>query len=384
MRTGDALDCRGGRLPPARGGYNINPLRRRGRRGTIAGFRVRAPLGTGMIERREQGAVSSRGVARRRTALWFCTTPMIGATALVAGFAWRFPGEAVEVARFLRPWEFSPTVLAACLLLAGFYANGQRRARRHRLRPGLWRPLSFWLGLALIYFMLQSRVDYFAQHMFFIHRLQHLMLHHLAPFLLVLANPLRMLLRGVPAFLRKRMMFPVLRNGPLRLALGSIQRPLPGALLFVGLVYFWLVPSIHFDAMLSIHLYKAMSWSMVLDGALFWWLMLDPTGRGRARLSYGRRMLTLWLIMIPQILLGAFMALSRTDLYPIYKLCGRAFAVSPLFDQHMGGLLIWIPGSMMSLPAALIVLALWRRRELHAGSRFPQRGNKLPDGRLAV
>jgi putative membrane protein len=45
-----------------------------------------------------------------------------------------------------------------------------------------------------------------------------------------------------------------------------VQGPVVAPLLFVGLIYFWLSPSIHFAAMLSLDRYQAMNWSMVIDG----------------------------------------------------------------------------------------------------------------------
>jgi putative membrane protein len=56
-------------------------------------------------------------------------------------------------------------------------------------------------------------------------------------------------------------------------------------------------------------------------------------------------------------------------LYPIYSICGRAFTwISPMRDQQIGGLLLWIPGSMMSVVGALIALRHWLR--LSACSRL--------------
>ena len=75
---------------------------------------------------------------------------------------------------------------------------------------------------------------------------------------------------------------------------------------------------------------------------------------------------TLELVVIaaipPQIVLGAFIFFSPRELYPVYSICGRAFTwLSPMRDQQIGGLLVWIPGSMMSVIGALIALRHWMR-----------------------
>lgn len=260
---------------------------------------------------------------------------------------------------FLEPWEPSAVALTAGVAVVWLYGLGLLRSARAGERVGAAKPAVFVIGLALTYLALQSRIDYFAQHMFWIHRLQHLVLHHLAPLLLVLAAPAPILARGLPAGLRDRLARlaknPVL-NGVYRL----LQQPVIAALLFVGLIYFWLFPALHYDAMLSAPLYKAMNWSMFVDGLLFWMVMLDSQPKYRQRPSYGLRVVILWLIMIPQILLGAYITLHGSDLYDVYAVCGRAWATDPLLDQRIGGLITWIPASMMSVVAAIIVLRMWR------------------------
>ena len=115
--------------------------------------------------------------------------------------------------------------------------------------------------------------------------------------------------------------------------------------------------------MLSADLYQAMNWSMVLDGLLFWYLILDPRPRGQgALLGYGTRIIVLWAIILPQIALGAYIGLSRS-VFDVYDVCGRAWPLSPITDQQIGGLITWIPSSMMSAVAMLVVLRFWLRSD---------------------
>jgi putative membrane protein len=114
-----------------------------------------------------------------------------------------------------------------------------------------------------------------------------------------------------------------------------------------------------------------MNFSMAIDGLLFWWLVLDHRPRPPARLSPGVRVLAALAVILPQILLGAYLSFTSTDLYPIYSLCGRAFAGIPaITDQHIGGLILWIPASMMSVIAALIAFTHWLR--LDTQGRLPR------------
>lgn len=256
---------------------------------------------------------------------------------------------------YLLPWEFSPSWMLASLSATGLYLRGMSVIRARGGSCGVWRPLAFFLGVAAMYAVTHTHYDYFAQYMFFTHRGQHLVLHHAAPFLLALAVPWPVLAAGVPAPLKhppgKSLAVAILRP-----IYRFLQHPLVAPFLFVGLIYFWLLPEVHFDAMLSRDLYQVMNWSMALDGLLFWWLMLDPRTKAEGGLGYGARIAALIAIMPPQIILGAYITFSERVIFDVYEVCGRAWPLMPLTDQQLGGLLTWVPAAMMSMVGCLIVL----------------------------
>ena len=263
----------------------------------------------------------------------------------------------------LAPWEFSPTVLFACLATAVLYWRGLRQCRREGINTGVWRHLGFFTGLLLIYAVMQTYIDYLSQHMFWVHRVQHLVLHHLGPFLIVLAAPHEILGRGLPEVWRQKVLLPLWNSWPVRGVYRFLQNPIIAPVLFVGLIYLWLIPSVHFEAMLSESRYKLMNWSMLIDGFLFWWLMMDPRMPHEHRtLRYPLRILILWVVMVLQIILGAHIALSKTILYDVYNVCGRAWPINPLTDQTIGGLATWIPTAMMSVIGILLVIRMWMRQ----------------------
>ena len=257
---------------------------------------------------------------------------------------------------YLLPWQFSPTILIVCALALTLYVRGSWALRRAGTPVGFWRAFTFLLGVALNYAVLQTYYDFLAQHMFWVHRLQHLVLHHIAPALIVLSGPVPMLQAGLPSGVRRATRLPWVRR-PLELLWRALQHPLIAPVLFVGLIYFWLIPSVHFAAMLDARRYLLMNWSMLVDGILFWWLMLAPIqAQGRAAIGYGLRFVILAVVAFPQIVIGAYIALVPWPLYSIYAVCGRAWAINPMLDQQIGGLLTWIPAAMMSVVGVLTVL----------------------------
>lgn len=219
---------------------------------------------------------------------------------------------------WLLPWDFSPTVIGSALLAAWWYL-------RSGAAVAMWRRTCFWTGLLILYGALQSGLDYYADHAFFVHRIQHLLLHHLGPFLVALGLP------------------------PLETRAWS-RYPWMSTALFNGFVLFWLVPAVHFPAMLDWRLYRVMNWSIAVTGLIFWITALRATALGA-----GRRIAMMMAVIPVQIAIGALIFLAGHDLYPVYSLCGRAFGMTALQDQQLGGLILWIPGAMMSVAGILIV-----------------------------
>lgn len=220
--------------------------------------------------------------------------------------------------------------LAAALL----FVRGSRR-----IAISFPRRAAFWVGLALFYIALNTRLDYYAEHEFFVHRLQHLILHHLAPLILMAAYPGSVLLAGLP--LRSRSMLRRWRRGRLaRIAMAVILNPVFISAAFVASVVVWLIPSVQFLAMLDWRLYRFMNFSVAISGLLYWWMLLDHRPAPPSRARPGLRVLSPVITMTPQILVGAIITFSSQDLYPIFALCGRAFTSVPAsLDQSLGGMM---------------------------------------------
>ena len=96
------------------------------------------------------------------------------------------------------PWEFHwPEYLAIALALA-WWARGQGRAAPQPV----WRRICFAAGVTSFYVVLQTHVDYYAQHMFFAHRWAHFVLHHAGAFAIALGMGGEALFAGMPDFLK--------------------------------------------------------------------------------------------------------------------------------------------------------------------------------------
>jgi putative membrane protein len=249
--------------------------------------------------------------------------------------------------QWLTPWEPSFPIATALALTAVLFIQG-----RLKVKPAFFRQLSFWVGFLSIYAVTQTQFDYYAEHEFFIHQIQNLVLHHWGPFLIILSCSNGILFAGLPELTKQSIRkFVTLR--PIVSLIKLFSQPAVEVIIFVGLTIFWLLPSIHFITMLDWRLYRLMNWTMLLNGLMFWGIALDlHTG-----LSAGRRIAMMLAIIPPQIVVGVLLFISMHEIYPIYSLCGRALStVNAISDQHIGGLILWTQGMMMSILGILMVI----------------------------
>jgi putative membrane protein len=262
------------------------------------------------------------------------------------------------------PWDFSPPEYLLTALVLLWFLRGLGLTPP-AARPGVWRRAAFLVGLCLIYVVLQTRFEYWSQHMFFLNSIQHVVMHHIGPFLIALGGAGTTLKRGMPNQLRRATEMPAVGA-----AIRVLQQPVLAVFLFSGLFYsFWLIPTVHFRAMIDPRLYALMNWSMVLNGVLFWSLVLDPRPKPPARLGYGTRMALAFAVMFPQIALGATITFSHSDLYPYYALCGRLLpSIGVLLDQHIGGIVIWDQATMSAVAVIFVLNAMRRHEESTAAS----------------
>jgi len=73
--------------------------------------------------------------------------------------------------------------------------------------------------------------------------------------------------------------------------------------------------------------------------------------------------------MVPETIIGAYLSLHNGIVYTVYAICGRLWPVDAVTDQQLGGLIVWIPASMMCSFAALIVLRRWMHHDEQVRSR---------------
>jgi len=278
------------------------------------------------------------------------------------------------VLSFLTPWKFSPAVAVACGGALIIYIRGILDQRRSGEQTDFLRITSFIAGVMSIYIVMQTRLDYWSLHSFWMHRAQHGVLHHAGPFLVALAAPAATLVRGTPQFLQQKLFVPLWNAPGIQKIYFFIQRPVIATIIFIGLMGYWLMPSHQFQAMLSDTHYHAMNWGVLVEGLLFWWMMLEPSHtRASSTPGFGLRILLQWVVIMSLIVMGFYIVYSETSLYPVYAICGQLWPISPMTDQEYGGMITWMPTSIISIFAAVILISRWMRE-----SEWRETGRSVP------
>ncbi len=279
-------------------------------------------------------------------------------------------------------WELRWEVLLPMGIMLGLYLRGwfrlraiqkrldaQRRRefwRRPRTAPPLatiWRLFAYLAGWLTLIAALLSGIDAYGSMFFFVHMLQHLLIMMVAPPLLWLANPYAMGVWGLPRRLRLEVGAWLSRPSRLRHHLDAIARPGLAWLTMVVVTWVW-HDSMMYDLSLRNDLaHDIQHISFVLMGLYYWWLIIGAAPRHYRFATPLRRSLFLLAAVPPNLLLGMAIAFASEPIYPYYTSVPRLWGISVMTDQQLGGVLMWVPGSMMFLMAALISAAVYFSEE---------------------
>jgi putative membrane protein len=266
-------------------------------------------------------------------------------------------------------WQPSASVSISVLATSAIYLIGMRR-RNGRTGEAIsgWRHASFFAGIVAFVAALQSPIDPVAERLFYVHQVQHLLLRMLGPMLIALAWPAATLIAGTPRILRRNLLAPIASNRLCRRSFGAISHPASVTVLFVAALYLWQIPSFHNRAILDNGVHYSMHASMFAAGLLFWLKIFERRSAPHGT-RHGARVLMLVLVILSNIVLGSYTALKSRILYTAYDIPGRLHDMAPLTDEQIGGIIIWIPSSMMCLVAVLIVIQMYGRHEARLETR---------------
>jgi len=254
----------------------------------------------------------------------------------------------------IRAWSFEPLVVLSLLISALLFIVGFWRVRRS-IRT--WEALCFALGWLALFVALVSPLHAWGQVLFSAHMTQHEILMLVAAPLLVLGRPLVTFLWALPLNW-SRSLGNVAKIRTLNRLWRMFTIPLVAWLVHAIALWIWHI-SILFEAVLhyeSVH--TAQHLSFFISALLFWWALIHgPQGA----MGYGAAVLYLFTTSVHSGVLGALITVAGSVWYPSYVGLTRSWGLTPLEDQQLGGLIMWIPAGLVYVIAGLALFAGWLR-----------------------
>ena len=260
------------------------------------------------------------------------------------------------------PWVLAALLAAIVLYGCGVYRLVRAAGSHHKavtrcalLFVGGWTVLAG----ALIWPLAGMTRGLFSAHM-----LQHELLMTVAAPLLVLARPLAIWTWAFPQPWRAALARPFRRAG-VRASWRGVSEPLPASMLHGAAIWLWHVPMFFEAAEQSVALHALQHSAFFVTALLFWWALLRP-GRDR---RVGVAILCLFVTMLHTGALGALLTFTNSVWYSLSTAASASWGLTPVEDQQLGGLLMWIPGGTAYAVAALALVARWLTRDAHAPAK---------------
>jgi cytochrome c oxidase assembly factor CtaG len=284
------------------------------------------------------------------------------------------------------PWsvltQARPAVLPTLVLVlvAGLYLEGVRRLRGRGDAWGVGRLVAFLTGLLAAAVALLSGLERYDTRLFGVHMVQHMLLAMVVPVFLAMGAPVTLALRTLPQGPR-RVLLAVLHSRVARV----VSFPAVPWVLFIGSPFALYFTGWYPATLDSPLLHDLLHAHFVLAGCLFFWPIIgvDPVP---GRVAHPFRILMLFATMPFHAFLGiAIMSVDDSGkglLAPEHyiALVGRADAV---FQQQVGGGLIWASGDLVGLLFIFVAAAQWMQASDREALREDRRLDRLDAGQGA-
>jgi cytochrome c oxidase assembly factor CtaG len=261
-------------------------------------------------------------------------------------------------------WTFDPWIVTPLLALGIFYAAGTlalwRQTSVRRPLQG-WQTAAYWCGWVSIVGALVSPLHWLGEHLFSFHMIEHEILMAISAPLLVVARPIGTLLWALPRAIRVAI-GRVLKRPAVSGVWTWLSTGRNATLLHGMAIWAWHVPVLFDTAVASVLFHRLQHLSFLVTALLFWWSVFRRSDSGLAAWH-------LFVTMLHTNVLGALMALAPRLLYDAQTTTSAAWGLTPLEDQQLAGIIMWIPAGTVYAGAALAMASIWIRQSGANGRR---------------
>ena len=243
-------------------------------------------------------------------------------------------------------WSIHPSTVIGIAALGAIYLWAEKVLHR---RASIAERSFFFSGLLLMFASLNGPLhDLSDDYLFSAHMVQHL--------LLTLAMP-PLLLAGVPGW----MIRPPLATRFIAPAARFFTSAPIAFVVFNLVIAAWHLPPLYNAAMANHNIHIVEHLMFMVAAVLMWWPLMSQVPE-LPRLAYPGQMLYSFLMSIPMSIVAIYIAMSDHVLYPAYAAAPRVFSLSPLEDQLLGALIMWIPGGIIFYIIMTVVFFKWNAR----------------------
>ena len=259
-------------------------------------------------------------------------------------------------------WNWDLLTIASLVLLSWAYGVGLARLWRSAGRDhgvSRWQAASFAAAVASLVIALLSPLDPISDELQSAHMVQHMVLMMVAAPLFVMGAPALVMLWALPRRTRQAVAQWLGRLGSWRPPWYLLWQPVLLFGLYALALWVWHLPALYEAALRSRPVHEVQHVMFFVTSCLFWRVLLDPLSR--LRMNVGAGVVYLFLTSLHATFLGVFMALSPRVWYDDYVPRTAAWGLSPLEDQQLAGLIMWMPACMVYAVVAAVMFALWVR-----------------------
>jgi cytochrome c oxidase assembly factor CtaG len=264
----------------------------------------------------------------------------------------------LQPSNLLLAWSWEPWIIAALIATAVLYSRGTLQLRRTSASSGSlpgWQVASFAVGWLTLVITLLSPLHKLGAALFSAHMTQHELLMLIAAPLLVMGRPLIAFVWALPQRWRIRL-GRVVKSKWISSPWQSISAPLAVWLIHGSTLWMWHIPTLY-QATLNSELVHALQHATFLITALLFWFTLIHGRYGR--MGYGVAVLYVFTTAVHTSILGALLTFAQNIWYPIYETRTAPWGLSPIEDQQLGGVIMWVPAGVVFIVIGLALFAAW-------------------------
>jgi putative membrane protein len=274
-------------------------------------------------------------------------------------------------------WRLPVWLTLSIVLVGAIYIKGWLALRRTRKKQFTdVRLYSFMGGLVLLWLVIASPMDGFADALLTAHMIEHLLLMSAIPMLLLYGLPVVPLLRGLPRPFVRIFLGPLMRSGALRRILHWMMTPAISWLAMNVTYLCWHIPAAYDFALENETWHGIEHLCFLFTSLLFWWYIMRPWPAEERWDDWGV-LVYLAFADIVMTLLSAFLAFCDRPVYQFYIDHPNPFHFNVLDDQVLGAVVMWVIGSFAYLIPAMIITLRLIQNDRRGRPRTSNRGVRL-------